>query len=380
MLKIALLGSTGSIGKQVVNTALRHSDKFRIVSLAANSSAEILNEQIRLLKPEVVALADSSKAQAIKSLPQNTCLYTGENAVIHAITQDCDIVFVAMSGFAGLRPTLEAIEAGKNIALANKETLVAGGEIVMRRAKEKGVKIIPVDSEHSAIFQCLNFNLNAEFEKLIITASGGAFRNLKKSEIEKAVAADALKHPNWQMGKKITIDCATLLNKGLEVIEACRLYSAPLEKVEAIIHPESIIHSMVRFADGAVMAQLGYPSMEIPIQLALTYPERLNTGVPPLDLAGKSLTFGEIDGDRFPCFSIALDFFKKGDNYPCAMNAANEIAVAAYLKGEIGFYDISDIISKVVEKTPRTEPTYDNLVLTDAFARKTALSEVKIVK
>ena len=268
MLKIALLGSTGSIGKQVVNTALRHSDKFRIVSLAANSSAEILNEQIRLLKPEVVALADSSKAQAIKSLPQNTCLYTGENAVIHAITQDCDIVFVAMSGFAGLRPTLEAIEAGKNIALANKETLVAGGEIVMRRAKEKGVKIIPVDSEHSAIFQCLNFNLNAEFEKLIITASGGAFRNLKKSEIEKAVAADALKHPNWQMGKKITIDCATLLNKGLEIIEACRLYSAPLEKVEAIIHPESIIHSMVRFADGAVMAQLGYPSMEIPIQLA----------------------------------------------------------------------------------------------------------------
>lgn len=380
MLKIALLGSTGSIGKQVVNTALRHSDKFRIVSLAANSSAEILNEQIRLLKPEVVALADSSKAQAIKSLPQNTCLYTGENAVIHAITQDCDIVFVAMSGFAGLRPTLEAIEAGKNIALANKETLVAGGEIVMRRAKEKGVKIIPVDSEHSAIFQCLNFNLNAEFEKLIITASGGAFRNLKKSEIEKAVAADALKHPNWQMGKKITIDCATLLNKGLEIIEACRLYSAPLEKVEAIIHPESIIHSMVRFADGAVMAQLGYPSMEIPIQLALTYPERLNTGVPPLDLAGKSLTFGEIDGDRFPCFSIALDSFKKGDNYPCAMNAANEISVAAYLKGEIGFYDISDIISKVVEKTPRTEPTYDNLVLTDAFARKTALSEVKIVK
>ena len=357
MLKIALLGSTGSIGKQVVNTALRHSDKFRIV-----------------------ALADSSKAQAIKSLPQNTCLYTGENAVIHAITQDCDIVFVAMSGFAGLRPTLEAIEAGKNIALANKETLVAGGEIVMRRAKEKGVKIIPVDSEHSAIFQCLNFNLNAEFEKLIITASGGAFRNLKKLEIEKAVAADALKHPNWQMGKKITIDCATLLNKGLEVIEACRLYSAPLEKVEAIIHPESIIHSMVRFADGAVMAQLGYPSMEIPIQLALTYPERLNTGVPPLDLAGKSLTFGEIDSDRFPCFSIALDSFKKGDNYPCAMNAANEIAVAAYLKGEIWFYDISDIISKVVEKTPRTEPTYDNLVLTDAFARKTALSEVKIVK
>lgn len=380
MLKIALLGSTGSIGKQVINTALRHSDKFKIVSLAANSSAEILNEQIRLLKPEVVALSDSSKAQAIKSLPQNTCLYMGENAVIHAITQDCDIVFVAMSGFAGLRPTLEAIEAGKNIALANKETLVAGGEIVMRRAKEKGVKIIPVDSEHSAIFQCLNFNLNAEFEKLIITASGGAFRNLKKSEIEKAVAADALKHPNWQMGKKITIDCATLLNKGLEVIEACRLYSAPLEKVEAIIHPESIIHSMVRFADGAVMAQLGYPSMEIPIQLALTYPERLNTGVPPLDLAGKSLTFGEIDVDRFPCFSIALDSLKKGDNYPCAMNAANEIAVAAYLEGEIGFYDISDIISKVVEKTPRTEPTYDNLVLTDAFARKTALSEVKIVK
>ena len=377
MLKIALLGSTGSIGKQVVNTALRHSDKFRIVSLAANSSAEILNEQIRLLKPEVVALADSSKAQAIKSLPQNTCLYTGENAVIHAITQDCDIVFVAMSGFAGLRPTLEAIEAGKNIALANKETLVAGGEIVMRRAKEKGVKIIPVDSEHSAIFQCLNFNLNAEFEKLIITASGGAFRNLKKSEIEKAVAADALKHPNWQMGKKITIDCATLLNKGLEVIEACRLYNAPLEKVEAIVHPESIIHSMVEFCDGAIMAQLGYPSMEIPIQLALTYPKRYETGVPFLSLAGKTLHFGEIDNDRFPCFSLALNAFKKGGLYPCAMNAANEAAVDLYLRDKIKFYDIPELISYATDRAKNGEMTYRSLVETDAQARRAAYEKAE---
>lgn len=376
MLKIALLGSTGSIGRQVVNTILRYPDKYEVVSLAANSSVEILNEQIGMLKPKVVALTDSSKASGIKALPQGTTLYTGEHAVKHAISEDCDIVFVAVSGFAGLEPTLEAIELGKNVALANKESLVAGGEIVMRRAKEKGVKIIPVDSEHSAIFQCLGFNLDADFNKLILTASGGAFRDMPKSSIEKAKASDALKHPNWLMGKKITVDCATMLNKGLEVIEACRLYGAPLEKVEAIIHPESVIHSMVEFSDGAVMAQLGFPSMEIPIQLALTYPERLPTGVPFLSLAGKSLTFKEIDTDRFPCFAIALDSYKKGDNYPCAMNAANEVAVDAYLHDRIGFYDIADLVSKTVEKTQRAAVTYDNLVLTDAYARKATLDAI----
>lgn len=370
MIKISLIGSTGSIGRQVVDVALRHKDKFKIITLAAGGNAKLLEEQANLLRPEVIALADPEKACEIKELPEGTALYTGENAVLHAVSEKSDIVFVAVSGFAGLKPTLEGISLGKDIALANKETLVAGGEIVMKLAKEKGVRIIPVDSEHSAIFQCLGFKRDADFRKLIITASGGAFRDLPKEKIEKMNAADALRHPNWNMGKKITIDCATLLNKGLEVIEACRLYNAPLEKVEAIIHPESIIHSMVEFCDGAIMAQLGYPSMEIPIQLALTYPKRYETGVPFLSLAGKTLHFDNIDTDRFPCFSLALDAYKKGGLYPCAMNAANEAAVMLYLEDKIKFYDIAELISYATEKAQNGEVTYDNLVFADAEARR----------
>lgn len=370
MIKISLIGSTGSIGRQVVDVALRHKDKFKIITLAAGGNAKLLEEQANLLHPEVIALADPEKACEIKELPEGTALYTGENAVLHAVSEKSDIVFVAVSGFAGLKPTLEGISLGKDIALANKETLVAGGEIVMKLAKEKGVRIIPVDSEHSAIFQCLGFKRDADFRKLIITASGGAFRDLPKEKIEKMNAADALRHPNWNMGKKITIDCATLLNKGLEVIEACRLYNAPLEKVEAIIHPESIIHSMVEFCDGAIMAQLGYPSMEIPIQLALTYPKRYETGVPFLSLAGKTLHFDNIDTDRFPCFSLALDAYKKGGLYPCAMNAANEAAVMLYLEDKIKFYDIAELISYATGKAQNGEVTYDNLVFADAEARR----------
>lgn len=370
MIKISLIGSTGSIGRQVVDVALRHKDKLKIITLAAGGNAKLLEEQANLLHPEVIALADPEKACEIKELPKGTALYTGENAVLHAVSEKSDIVFVAVSGFAGLKPTLEGISLGKDIALANKETLVAGGEIVMKLAKEKGVRIIPVDSEHSAIFQCLGFKRDADFRKLIITASGGAFRDLPKEKIEKMNAADALRHPNWNMGKKITIDCATLLNKGLEVIEACRLYNAPLEKVEAIIHPESIIHSMVEFCDGAIMAQLGYPSMEIPIQLALTYPKRYETGVPFLSLAGKTLHFDNIDTDRFPCFSLALDAYKKGGLYPCAMNAANEAAVMLYLEDKIKFYDIAELISYATEKAQNGEVTYDNLVFADAEARR----------
>ncbi len=370
MIKISLIGSTGSIGRQVVDVALRHKDKFKIITLAAGGNAKLLEEQANLLHPEVIALADPEKACEIKELPKGTALYTGENAVLHAVSEKSDIVFVAVSGFAGLKPTLEGISLGKDIALANKETLVAGGEIVMKLAKEKGVRIIPVDSEHSAIFQCLGFKRDADFRKLIITASGGAFRDLPKEKIEKMNAADALRHPNWNMGKKITIDCATLLNKGLEVIEACRLYNAPLEKVEAIIHPESIIHSMVEFCDGAIMAQLGYPSMEIPIQLALTYPKRYETGVPFLSLAGKTLHFDNIDTDRFPCFSLALDAYKKGGLYHCAMNSANEAAVMLYLEDKIKFYDIAELISYATEKAQNGEVTYDNLVFADAEARR----------
>ena len=370
MINISLIGSTGSIGRQVVDVVLRHKDKFNIISLAAGENAKLLERQANIFKPEIIALNNPEKAREITELPEGTLLYTGECAALHAVSEKADIVFVAVSGFAGLAPVLEAINLGKDVALANKETLVAGGEIVMRLAKEKGVRIIPVDSEHSAIFQCLGFDFGAEFKKLIITASGGAFRDLPKDKIGKMKAADALKHPNWNMGKKITIDCATLLNKGLEVIEACRLYNAPLEKVEAIVHPESIIHSMVEFADGAIMAQLGYPSMEIPIQLALTYPKRYETGVPFLSFAGKTLHFDEIDTERFPCFSLALDSFKKGGLKPCAMNAANEAAVDLYLKDKIGFYDIAELISYATDSAKNGEVTYDSLTFTDKEARK----------
>lgn len=370
MIKIAILGSTGSIGRQVLNTVARHKDKFEVVSLSANSSYELFERQMNEFKPKIACLTNSSSAQKITEIPSGTTLYTGENAMMHAVCEECDIVMAAVSGFAGLAPVLQAIEMGKDVALANKETLVAGGSIVMKAVREKGVRLIPVDSEHSAIFQCLNFDLNAKFRKLILTASGGAFRNYTKEQIKTLKATEALKHPNWMMGQKITIDCATLLNKGLEVIEACHLYNAPLEKVQAIVHPESIIHSMVEFDDGAIMAQLGYPSMEIPIQLALTYPERLKTDVPFLNLAGKSLTFGEIDVDKYPCFDLALKSFEKGYNFSCAMNAANEAAVGLYLQDRIAFYDISDAISYVLDKTEKMEVSKESLLYTDAMSRR----------
>lgn len=378
MLKIALLGSTGSIGKQVLNVVRRYGERFSIVSLAAGSNAKLLCEQAAEFKPEIIALTDPEKATEIRELPKGATLYTGENALLHAVTEKADVVFVAVSGFCGLSPVLEAIKLKKTIALANKETLVAGGEIVMKLAEENGVKIIPVDSEHSAIFQCLGFDMKAGFKKLIITASGGAFRDFTKAEIENKKAADALKHPNWQMGRKITIDCATMLNKGLEVIEACRLYNAPLEKVEAVVHPESIVHSMVEFKDGAIMAQLGFPSMEIPIQLALTYPERLETGVPLLNLVGKTLRFDKIDEDRFPCFPLALEAFKKGGLSPCVMNAANEAAVKLYLDDKIKFYDIAELISYAMGKISGGETDYDSLVAADREARAAVYEKCEV--
>lgn len=375
MIKIALLGSTGSIGRQVLSTVKRHSDKFKIVSLAANSNYKLFSEQINEFKPQIACLTNSEAATKITEIPSETTLYTGENSMLHAVCENADIIFAAVSGFAGLPAVVEGINLGKDIALANKETLVAGGEMVMSLAKQKGVKIIPVDSEHSAIFQCLNYNCQTKFRKLILTASGGAFRNFSKEQIAMLKASEALKHPNWQMGKKITVDCATLLNKGLEVIEACHLYNAPLEKVEAIVHPESIIHSMVEFEDGAVMAQLGFPSMEIPIQLALTYPNRLETGVPFLSLAGKSLTFSEIDKDKYPCFSLALKSFEEGDNFACAMNASNEVAVGLYLEDKIGFYDIPKLIEYALSKTERLKVDLDSLLYTDKMARRAVLEK-----
>ena len=382
MKHISILGSTGSIGTQTLEVVRQNGDVV-VDALAAGSNISLLFEQIKEFRPKMVCVFSEEKAKQLKEIllmgEYKTEVVAGMDGLIACATIDsAQMVVTAFVGMIGIRPTIEAIKAGKDIALANKETLVAGGNIVMKAVREKGVRLIPVDSEHSAIFQCLNFDLNAKFKKLILTASGGAFRNFSKQEVASLKAQEALKHPNWLMGKKITIDCATLLNKGLEVIEACHLYNAPLSKVEAIVHPESIIHSMVEFDDGAVMAQLGFPSMEIPIQLALTYPERLNTNVPLLELAGKSLTFGKIDEDKYPCFSLALKSFEMGDNYACAMNAANEAAVGLYLEDRIGFYDISDLIEHVLGKTQRLEVTRESLLYTDRLARELVYQKVGV--
>ena len=369
MIKIALLGSTGSIGRQVLNVVDRHSDKFKIVSLAAGKNAEALEAQINKYKPEIACLTDSEAALNIKELPRGTSFYYGENALLHAVFESADIVFVAVMGFCGLAAVKLAVDMKKTVALANKETLVAGGKLITELAKKNGVNIIPVDSEHSAIFQALDFDKTRKFKNLILTASGGAFRDFTKEQMKTVKAVDALKHPNWNMGKKITVDCATMLNKGLEVIEAAWLYDAPLSKIKVLVHPESVVHSMVEFDDGCVMAQMSYPSMELPIQLALTYPERFYTGIPQLELAGKTLHFNELDHERFPCFDIAVNAFKSGDNFACAMNAANEEAVKLFLEDKIAFPEIADYIEYAVSKTERAEVTMENLENTDKTAR-----------
>ena len=368
MKKIALIGSTGSIGRQVIDCVERYPERYKIISLAAGGNAKLLSSQINKLRPAVAALCDASKAGEIGTLPKETALYTGENAALHAVMSEADLVFVAVMGFAGLKTVLEAIRLKKDVAIANKETLVAGGEIVTRLAKENGAELIPVDSEHSALWQSMYLRKDTPFKNLIITASGGAFRDMPIESLPTLKAADALKHPNWNMGKKITIDCATMVNKGLEVIEARWLFNCPYDKIKVLYHPESIVHSMVEYEDGAIMAQMGYPSMELPISLAMSYPERL-AGAPTLDLAGKTLHFNELDLKRYPCFPLVIESAKKGDNYPCALSSANEEAVRLYLENEIGFTEIYDYLSYVLDKTTPMPATYENLVKTDAVSR-----------
>lgn len=372
MIKIALLGSTGSIGRQVLNVAERYSEKFRIVSMAAGSNAALFEKQINKFKPEIATIRNPADLYKITEIPKETSLFYGENALLHAVTEKADIVVAAVTGYAGLKAVKAAIEMKKNVALANKETLVAGGSVIMPLAEKNGVKIIPVDSEHSAIWQCLDFNEEKKFRKLIITASGGAFRDLKKADLNKVTAADALRHPNWLMGNKITIDCATMMNKGFEVIEAMWLFNAAPKDIEVLIHPQSLIHSMVEFDDGAILAQMGVPSMELPIQLALTYPERLNTFLNPLSLAGKTLEFKEVDRDFYPCFRLAEQAACEGDNYPCALSAADEVAVSEFLAGRIKFTDIARVAEYVLEKTGRLAVNFESLDYTDEKARKTA--------
>ena len=369
MKKIALLGSTGSIGRQVLGVVDRYPEEYSVVALAANSSAKLLGEQIKKYKPLVAGLSDPANAAEINDLPKQTSLYLGENALIHCVIPEADIVFVSVVGFCGLKAVLAALNMKKTVALANKEALVAGGELVMPLAAKNGVDIIPVDSEHSAIWQSLAFDKTRPFKKIILTASGGALRDLPIESLYSVTPEIALKHPNWNMGAKITIDCATMFNKGLEVMEAMWLYNAPLEKIDVLIHPQSIVHSMVEYADNALIAQLAVPSMDIPIQLALSYPDRKPSGVSALDLTKEPLTFMQPDHKRYPCFDIAINAAKAGGVYPCAASAANEVAVKLFLNGKIKFGEIADYISYATDNTVRQTVTEESLAFTDYNAR-----------
>ena len=348
--RIAILGSTGSIGTQALDVIRQHRDMFEVELLTANNSSDALIRQAVEFDVNTVVICNPAKYDEVAAAlqPQGIKVFTGMDSICDLVCgENIDIVLTSMVGFSGLSSTVAAIKAGKTIALANKETLVAAGQIVMDLAARNNVRIFPVDSEHSAIFQCLMGSAGAEIEKIHLTASGGPFRTWKKEEIAKATAVQALQHPNWDMGSKITIDSATMMNKGLEIIEAKWLFGTPGEKIEVVVHPESIIHSMVEYADGSVIAQMGYPDMREPIQYALCWPHRL-----PLD--NRKLNFAEIGGlsfhapdkDRFPALGLAYEALEKGGNMACIMNAANEAAVAAYLRGEIGFYDISDTVAE----------------------------------
>lgn len=369
MKKIALIGSTGSIGKQTLSVVRRHPDKFQIVSLAAGNNYGDFLSQVKEFNPKVATL--SKKPLDFEGVG-STEFYFGEDSFTNAIVSECDIVVIAIVGFKGIYALLDAIEKGKDVALANKESLVVGGALAMQKAKEKGVKIIPVDSEHSAIFQALGCDFNTPFNKIILTASGGAFRDYSIEQLKCARAENALIHPNWNMGAKITVDCATLVNKAFEVIEAKWLYGASFDKIDVIIHRESIIHSMVEFNDGAVLAQMSYPSMEIPIALALSLPERITSNVKSLDFSQiKSLTFNEIDHKRFPCFNLVLDAGKSGGVYPAVANGANERAVELFLKGKIGYGDIYTAIYGALQSYDGSMHVHlDDLVFADSFARK----------
>lgn len=382
MKTISLIGSTGSIGRQVCSVVRRHSDKFRIESLVANASAETFLQQVWEFRPKYAALADEAAGEKlVGKLPEGVRFGYGEKAAEAAIEYG-DVAFVAATGFAGLKYSLKAVELKKPLALANKETLVCGGELVMGEIRAAGTPVMPVDSEHSALWQALAFRTDAPFQRLVITASGGPFYGWSKERLASVTAKDALKHPTWSMGAKITIDSATLLNKGFEVIEAKWLYDAPLSKIDTVVQPTSIIHSMVEFEDGGILAQMSYPTMELPIQLALTYPQRLFCDLKPLDFVSLGeIRFLPLKREDFPCFDLALKAAELGDNYPCALNAAGEIAVGAFLKGGIGFLSIADTIEETLAKTERMKADgYAVLKETDARARALAREIIRNTK
>ncbi len=374
MKKILILGSSGSIGVNTLNVVRRFSDKFKVAGLAVNSRIDLLEQQIKEFRPEFVVVTNESKAKELKSNIGNLCdVLSGNDELLNAASKrDYDILLGAIVGFAGLQPTLEAIKRGKRIALANKETLVVAGEIVNKLVLENNAEIIPVDSEHSAIYQCLvGENLN-EVEKLILTASGGPFLNKDKSLFENVTVDEALNHPNWKMGNKVSIDSATMMNKGLEVIEAHWLFGLPVKKIEVVIHPQSIIHSMVQFVDGSIKAQLGLPDMKLPIQYALTFPERLQNDFKRTDLPViNALNFFEPDFDKFECLKLAYDVIKVGGTAPCILNAANEVAVEKFINKKIKFSAISDIISKALDKVENhSDPDIETIFECDQITRE----------
>lgn len=383
--RLAILGSTGSIGRQTLEVVDQYPDLFEAYLITANNQIELLIEQARKYRPEVVIIANkdyyTQLRDALADLPIK--VYAGADAIADAVTlQDIDIVVTAMVGYAGLLPTIRAIEAHKTIALANKETLVVAGELITQLAIQHRAPIIPVDSEHSAIFQCLVGEGNNPIEKIILTASGGPFRKHTQEELNKVTRADALRHPNWSMGNKITIDSATLMNKGFEMIEAKWLFGVEPDKIEIVVHPQSIIHSMVEFADGAVKAQLGTPDMKLPIRYALSYPDRLVSTDRKLSLADyATLTFEKPDMVRFPLLQYAFDAIAQGGNMPCIMNAANEIAVASFLSERIGFCQIAETVAYTMQHIDFTaQPSYDDYVATNIEARKCAAQYIETLK
>ena len=383
MKQIAILGSTGSIGTQTLDVVRQHPNEFSVYALSAHRSLDLLIQQALEFNPAVVCIADERLYQplreALSDLPIK--VMAGEKAIAEMVTMPAiDVVVAAMVGYAGLRPTIEAIKAKKTIALANKETLVVAGEIICRLAKRHQVSILPVDSEHSAIFQSLVGEDMHSVEKLLLTASGGPFRTFTYEQMQHVTAAQALQHPNWEMGAKITIDSASMMNKGFEVIEARWLFDIPVEKIQVLVHPQSVIHSAVQFVDGSVKAQLGTPDMRIPIQYALTYPARWLSDVPRLDLfAVKQLTFEEPDMQRFPNLRLAYEAMEKGGNMPCILNAANEVVNLAFREGKCGFLQMSEVIDQTMGTTSFiTEPTYEDYVQTDKEARKIAKELLKL--
>ena len=373
--RIAILGSTGSIGRQALDVVRQHKDLFEVELLTANNSSALLIEQAMEFRPGSVVICNEAKYQEVADAlqPNDIKVFTGMDSVCSLVeAEDIDIVLTALVGFSGLRPTISAIKAGKIIALANKETLVAGGSVVMDLAKKYNSPILPVDSEHSAIFQCLLGATGNPISRIHLTASGGPFRTWDRDRIAAATKNEALKHPQWTMGAKITIDSATMMNKGFEMIEARWLFDTAPDKINIVVHPQSIIHSMVEFADGAVIAQLGNPDMREPIQFALSFPERLTLNNKKLDFASlQGLTFEKPDMEKFPCLSLAFEAIRKGGNVPCAMNAANEAAV--FLKDSIRFYDIPEIISACMAGVNFVEkPTVEDLLSTNAEVYRVA--------